>query len=141
MYSNLTLYYLHQLGITPWIRKPNVPAKSVFALFKNESLQGKADALLNKIVAFLGFNTNEFITLVIKDNDFISAKQQCSLLFKDKQIIASVFAGVDNKEFIDSLPLNPGAGLNISPDLLLKNPLLKKKMFMELMTLRNKISQ
>ena len=62
MYSNLTLYYLNQMGICPWINKENslesieksstvCPLKLV-VLVSNE-LKGKAESLFKHMMTYL----------------------------------------------------------------------------------------
>jgi len=54
MYSNLNLYYLQQLGITPWISKDTIQQDSVkLAVLVRSTASTKAQAFVKRVLSFL----------------------------------------------------------------------------------------
>lgn len=138
MYSNLTLYYLKQLGIRPWVTKArNLDQKKpVFVLCKSTQIMGKAESLLKQILFSMGFTDNDLVTLVIKEKASSLEQQQYSLLLRDKQVLAWMCAGIEPIELINNLSLPCENPIELSLESLLKNPALKKQVFKELMQIR-----
>lgn len=66
MYNNLTLYYLKQMGVRPWIKKEEVlpsnqplVASKKLLIFSLPNLSIKAQILLQQIVTYLDLPTSE----------------------------------------------------------------------------------
>ena len=128
MYSNLTLYYLNQLGITPWVVKSRAgEAEGVakLAVLLPESISDKAQVLLKRMLDFVGLpyllihKTKEYTH---RDNPLWLAVLVLGLDELTLQVKCPVFSSMD-------------------PDFLLENPLCKKQVLHVLSSVKEQISQ
>ncbi|MDR3501841.1 MAG: DNA polymerase III subunit psi [Legionella sp.] len=75
MYSNLTLYYLNQIGIRPWVKReaqeqPQEISNAVkLAVFVSSTLSAKAQSLLQQMIGYLNLNNDEFTVISAQKNE------------------------------------------------------------------------
>jgi DNA polymerase III psi subunit len=129
MYSNLTLYYLEQMGITPWVDKKNYKSttnetdKSISLLVMTPKLNGKEQHLLNNILSFLGLQEEQLVHL-----QTANGTQQ-----REIQAVFTLFFGLN-------LQQTPTITAADSLSYLLSNPLAKKKLFSKLVLLKEQLA-
>jgi DNA polymerase III psi subunit len=127
MYHNVDLYYLAQMGITPWVHKnnyesPKLENKRTSLLVVTPKLNDKEQYLLNNILSFIGLPKEHFIHLQTEE-----AKQtKIDAAF-------TLFFGLN----LQTTPtMTKGEALNY----LLTNPLATKKLFHKLIPLKEQLS-
>ena len=132
MYNNLTLYYLEQLGIRPWVNKENYLAttksestiKLIIVLAKKTN--EKARYLLGKMLAYLNLPEHQF--LIINEED--KPGQACSnlvALWSLGPISNEIINQFSTKKIIASSHLNE----------VINHPALKKKILIDLADIQN----
>lgn len=125
MYSNLTLYYLNQLGITPWviksraIKEEGIPKLMVIS---PENISKKAQILLKRMLDFLGFP----FELIHNATDY---------KHWDNPLLAVLILGIDGLD----LHVNCPVFSSMNPEFLLENPAYKKQAFKELSCVKEQI--
>ena len=152
MFSNLTLYYLNQLGITPWISKENSlnlrkktnPVESrglkLVVLISTE-LSDKAQSLFNRMMAYINIQNDELLLLNIKQQDFINGTNRDFFSqIAANSPLAVLALGPSAKALFDDF--NPSIGVveSLTLDDLLNNPSNKKKAFQDLSYLKQLFS-
>ncbi|MBL7480137.1 DNA polymerase III subunit psi [Legionella bononiensis] len=131
MYSNLTLYYLKQLGITPWVHKETClglerqeseseQISPILIIIKKPHLSKKAEILLNKMLAYLGLNATDVL---------ISESLQEYSFSKHKSPKVIWVLGVELSELFHSTQCQCPVLSGVSPEHLLDNPMEKKEAF------------
>lgn len=153
MYSNVTLYYLNQIGITPLVTKDNslnLLSKSNTAesntlkliVLISSDFSNKAKSLFNRMMTYINLQENELLLINIKQYDL--AQNTNKLWFsqiENKTPLAILALGPNTKDlFNDS---NPSYSIvqSLALDYLLTNPLNKKKVFQDLSYLKQLMSQ
>lgn len=130
MYSNLNLYYLMQMGITPWVNKNDpVPSidlskKSTSLLVVTPKLTSKEQHLLNNVCSFLGVPNDKLIHHETDDIQYLTERYNASF---------SLLFGFDQEQ----TPIKVRAE---SLSNLLANPLAKKKLFNDLLLLKEQLA-
>ncbi|MCL9684250.1 DNA polymerase III subunit psi [Legionella maioricensis] len=151
MFSNLTLYYLNQLGIVPWINKESslkLPDKSStvesnllkLVVLVSSDLSNKAQALFNRMMASINVEKDELLIIKILTQDLADNKKWLTQI--EKNTPRAVFAlglNVNDDLFAD---LNSSYPIvqSFAPEYLLDNPSYKKKVFHDLNTLKGLLS-
>ncbi len=126
MYSNLSLYYLNQLGIRPWIKRTEVLEDRLkLFVFSPSNLSIKATILLNQMIKYIHLDSNELILIPIQDSASLSDYRH---QIDQKNPLAVLVIGINPSQ----LNLNCPMVLCDSPDDLLQHPTHKKKVFQEL---------
>lgn len=131
MYSNQSLYYLEQLGITPWVRRSfSLQYSPQLLIFIPEVLPLSAKKLLDNLLDFLDLKTQEFRIIPIN-------KQTPWQDSEGNQKIALIFG----ESLLKFLQFEAKAKI-VSPDLvlLIQQPLEKKALLTPLMQLKQSIS-
>lgn len=141
MYSNLTLYYLNQIGITPWINRHDSPSNKTqmseqinipkIVILKNKKLNERAEALFNKMLDYLNINESE---LLISDS-------LSSSMFNQQSPLAVLLLGMDSEGVITGLNLNCPILTAASPNDLLNNPSAKRIVFQALHSIKSLINR
>jgi hypothetical protein len=136
MYSHLTLYYLNQIGITPWINKQDsLNNKSQMSdhiapkiiIVKNNKLDNKAEGLFNRMVSYIN----------LKEPDLLISETLSSSLVSDEQSPQAILLlGVDFEDLISELNLKCPVFTGVSPDVLLINPSEKRAVFQALHSIK-----
>ncbi|MDP3269130.1 MAG: DNA polymerase III subunit psi [Legionella sp.] len=145
MYSDLALYYLNQMGITPWVTKETqagqpaqhssiVKTPVKVAVFIASPLLDKERSLLNKIVSYLNVADSE---LNVNTVDVNLEKSELFIQLLQQNPLAILALGLDNHPLF--LKFNCPVIFSFSPDYLLKNPLAKKNILKELHHINNLI--
>lgn len=129
-YTNLSLYYLNQMGITPWVTRSKKKDTTQLAVVVPPSQSPKAQSLLKNMLDFLGLSPEEVCIIQDKKSEDLKALDTSSLS-------ALLLLGFGAQEYAFSCPLFLGA----NPEVLIKNPLHKKELFKALHTLKNHLSQ
>ncbi|MFJ1267768.1 DNA polymerase III subunit psi [Legionella lytica] len=87
MYSDLTLYYLNQIGIRPWIKRevlqelPQKKSNAVkLAVFVSSALSTKAQYLLQQMIGYLNLQDDEFTVISAQKGQLQSRGTNLSLL-------------------------------------------------------------
>lgn len=141
MYSNLTLYYLNQMGINPWIKKEtysNIVNRSVInsinssiklVVFISSNQSDKARILFKRMMSFINVGMEELLIINV-DSSVIGDRhsQEWKEQLKNKKPLATLVLGVNT---IDLSGLNFGCPVisGMEPDFLLKQPKEKKNIF------------
>ncbi|CAM2874501.1 DNA polymerase III subunit psi [Legionella worsleiensis] len=130
MYSTLNLYYLNQLGITPWInneiiapvtsdsaeiKHQNIP---LVIIMKQPQLSKKAEILLNKMIAYLNLGDSDV---------FITENLQHSSFVKNDSPKAVLSLGIESSALVDTMMLKCPFLFAPSPEQLISNPLEKRE--------------
>lgn len=135
MYNNRTLYYLEQMGITPWIIK-NTSSKSGLKLIVlvSASLPKPANDLLKQILASLA-SEKEQIVLLLKDEADNEPVKMANTSHQE-----SVFWLFFGKELYSKHKQDVIGKSIVVEDLkyLLENPKYKKQVFLDLSVLTSK---
>jgi DNA polymerase III psi subunit len=152
MFSNLTLYYLNQLGITPWISKENVTISStkpnpvesrVFKLVVliSADLTGKAKSLFDRMLAYINIQDNEFLLLNIKQEAFSQgANSQWFAQIDNSSPVAVLALGLNTKTIFNDSNPTYAVVESLAIDQLLNNPSNKKQVFQDLSYLKQLLS-
>ena len=142
MFNNLTLYYLNQLGIYPWVlnketssllNKQDVlkPHLLQIVIIKSLNFNSKAELLLNKLMNYIDLDdSNSLMMNINKDNE-----SQPDYLYKRiKEISPSAIIIFNNEseELYNTLKVDCPLVLSIDPDYLLNNPSAKRKAYHDL---------
>lgn len=128
MYNKLTLYYLHQLGIRPWIQKKSISPVHVDCtlLVITSVLHAKATSLLKRMLHFLAIPSHDVRLMTIEEfNNNIPKPKPSAVLF---------LGGADPIQFNCPVWIGPPV------DALLANPVAKKRVFLDLNDLKTWIS-
>ena len=152
MFSNLTLYYLNQLGIAPWINKEsslkllNKSNKVESNLLKlvvlvSSDLSNKAQVLFNHMMAYINVENDELLIIKILTQDLADNKNRQWFTQIEKNTPRAVFAlGFNaNDLFADSNSTYPIVQ-SFTPEYLLDNPSYKKKVLHDLHALKGLLS-
>ncbi|BCA95374.1 hypothetical protein TUM19329_17350 [Legionella antarctica] len=152
MFSNLTLYYLNQLEIVPWINKEHSlkfqdsaeqvnrnPFKLVILV--SADLSHKAQVLLNHMMAYINLKNDELLIIKILAKDSVENKNRpwYSQVENSTPRAMLVLGLNDNELFID-LNLTFPVVRSLSVEDLLNNPQFKKKVFNDLNILKSLVS-
>ena len=142
MYSNLNLYYLNQLGITPWIKKDQLlnfnnntlitkQSKNKLVILCKAGLNKKAELLLNRIIAYINVEDSELMLLQIDEG------RQWHEQFKNAPPTAFLAFGIESDDFPVDLKPHCTVRYSLSLDYLLNNPSDKRKVFKDLQHINN----
>lgn len=129
MLSNVSLYYLNQIGITPWVNKPKLSPiiESKLAVLVPDNLSSKAKSLLKQLLSCLSLQEKDLLILRgQKHNDFTQQRPLAVLSF-DTRINAVE-------------PLDCPFFANQELEQLLTNPKAKKQVFENLMQINKLIA-
>ncbi len=136
MYSNLNLYYLNLMGIKPWLNKNNLnPNKTnievKLLILTSSNLSIKEKTLLQQIIHFLALENEHYKHVELQNgilSDERALESKCILILgDDSELNHSVIKTcITTKVFFKSNSLNE----------LINNPLLKKKLFKLLVSLK-----
>jgi hypothetical protein len=130
MYSNLTLYYLNQIGIRPWIKRQDVTKLFIFV---PSNLSSTANTLLKQMIKYIHLETKELLLIPVQDSGSLVDYQY---QIDQKNPCAILAIGVITS------PLNLKCSLVTcdSPEALLLHPAQKKKAFQALSYLNQLIT-
>lgn len=143
MFSNLTLYYLNQIGIKPWITKEPSPGymnslpllhtpKIVICI--SDNLGEKAQLLFNRLISFINLPGDDL--LIIPVNEKASVDHIRSVLesqLENKHVVAALLFG--NNPVLSELHIASPVIRTLSPEYLLDYPNFKRKVFQDLSSL------
>jgi DNA polymerase III psi subunit len=143
MFDNVTLYYLNQIGITPWINKecgfktrdiipPEAPSGVKLVVITDSHVTTKAHLLLKRILNYLDVSEHELLVTTLDS--------QKSLIPGARSPLAVLALGLDGIS-LNELMLNCPVFNGTSPDYLLKNPFAKKKILKNLHDIKKLISK
>ena len=139
MYSNLNLYYLNQIGITPWVSRASEPKATTSAqllVITERLLNLKEQTLLNNIIFFLGLLENDWIHLQI---DPSGSKQELMKNLSQFESDDLLSFGVD-QEFFTDLKLTKSVVQAAPLNLLLSHAPTKKELLNYLIPLKNQFT-
>ncbi|CEG56795.1 DNA polymerase III subunit psi [Legionella fallonii] len=134
MYSNLTLYYLNQIGITPWVNKelipnlidqPNETSTHPIIVLISTELSDKMRSLFNQMMDYIDITQDEVLVVAVREQEL-----ENKLLDKAPQALLSLGPNVNDL----NLPYPIFQGLAL--EYLLDNPLSKREVFQVLTRLR-----
>lgn len=134
MYNNLNLYYLNQIGITPWIIREEALIVPRLIILTSEKITGKAQDLLKKMIAYLNVSEEDFILFQLKDKNKLEEEPWFSMMQADSSTIL-LSLGLDI--------LNAYKGRIISslnPNHLLHHPKDKRQVFKDLNTIQKMLA-
>lgn len=123
MHSNLSLYYLNQMGITPWVSRDIRPAYKLI-IIRDKVLNDKASSLLQHIINSLPVPKTEL--KLMDPEEFKSSNINHNTL-----ILSLVDSNIPEGDF---------SFKGFSLDFLLKNPVYKKKVFVQLNEIKRLIA-
>lgn len=160
MYSNLTLYYLNQMGINPWIYKENsltlheadslatsdlsdssesTPLKLVIIL--SSELNSKAQLLFKRMIDYINIDDNELLTITMEQNGLPdNAHQQWASQLDNKKPLAVLSLGPKANQFLTDDNISYPVLQSMPLEYLLNNPSYKKKIFQDLHYIKNLIT-
>ncbi|CAM4495035.1 MAG: hypothetical protein LEGION0403_FIIPPAGN_00523 [Legionella sp.] len=137
MYSNLTLYYLNQIGIRPWIKReaqeqPQEISNAVkLAVFVSSTLSTKAQSLLQQMMGYLNLNDAEFTVISAQKDE----RQQRDTNLRPFAILAF---GLSQEQL--SAKERSSVFNTFDLDYLLKNPREKRTVFKVLNEIKQLVS-
>lgn len=129
MYTNLTLYYLNQMGIVPWVHKgcdASVelrPISCSLLVVLSSALSNKAQSLFNQMLNYLGLAETELMILTLAHSD-----ELISYLDVNKPLFIVAFGLSLN----DIVPNDAQMLSNSSLEEILMHPANKKQVFQQL---------
>ena len=137
MYSNLSLYYLEQMGIKPWIQRQGEERKKgvYLIILLSHKPANKARVLLDKILAYTGFDKKNIITLYSENKDISPLKQLGS---GETTVLLNFCTSQDSwaLEHLKETKDKPLAEISsMEPEALLTHPMEKKSLFKQLNSL------
>jgi len=144
MYSNLTLYYLNQLGIRPWIKKDSPIALSMqqyiakqevikLIVFVSANLSAKAQLLLNRMLVCINLQDHELISINVPEIDPVASLQkQWQSRLQNVAPLAILVLGLNAADLLAHLKVTCPVLRSMDPDYLLDNPVDKKKVLQDL---------
>ncbi len=142
MYSNLSLYYLEQLGIKPWIKRDEgqLEKKKQLVVLLDDSLSSKARFLLDKILDFISLDKHDKPLILTEKADAATLKR-CN---RYDALVVLNFRKAHSVNIIEELKGQSSPRLSLidmsSPDDLLSHPVDKKKVFQQLLKVKDLIS-
>ncbi|MFI4955451.1 MAG: DNA polymerase III subunit psi [Gammaproteobacteria bacterium] len=145
MYNERSLYYLNQLGITPWITRgqgasclgeaQNTLKLVVFSL-SNQSK--KAQILLKRMMAFVALDESELLMICVDNiNPETAHLKMHQVVLANATPLAVLTLGVDTTHLAQELNLQCPILSNFNLDHLLHNPAEKRKVFNDLLSVLN----
>ncbi|MBA2649042.1 MAG: hypothetical protein H0U75_05470 [Legionella sp.] len=145
-YKPLTLYYLNQLGITPWINKNQVysdesnqsiadGSKIIFCNPANQSKQ--AQFLLKAIMDFIHLLNIEFISITLDPTQMKRDLENFQLHISSSSPLAIINLGVDSNVLKNNLQFDCPLILSPAPEILLTSFLAKKKLLESLLYIQS----
>lgn len=147
MFSNLSLYYLKQIGITPWIIRRNDPVVTnqeespedkiiKLVVVVSSTLNAKAKSLLKYILTFINLNDDELLII----NESANSENDRSNLGSQSPLavlaLGSSFANTMNESTFNC-PIFSSMDLNHY----IANPTDKKRIFKDLMQINNLLAK
>lgn len=133
MYTDLTLYYLNQLGIVPWVHRTGdkvlgqLDKRCLVLIVLPNELKGKALALFTHILNYLALSDDELITVTLGHADEL----HMHMTNKKPQFILSL-----GLTFPPLTQNNNTMLAGLSLDSLLLQPAHKKKLFQQLQQIK-----
>ncbi len=140
MYSDLSLYYLGQIGITPWIMR-DVQEVSLsnerhkLVILKKAKYSDKAQILLKRMLAFINCDENDVLIIDV-DKSPLKGEQ-----FNNQSPVAVLGFGLDVNQYLCDAPLDCPILSSVDPQALIENPSSKKKIFKDLMYINELIQR
>ncbi|WP_133135389.1 DNA polymerase III subunit psi [Legionella rowbothamii] len=119
MYNNLTLYYLNQMGIRPWIKREaqeqsqEVSKAVKLVVFVSSTLSAKAQSLLQQMIGYLNLNDGEYTVLPAQKSEvrkrYSAITSFATLVFglSPEELFSKEQAPVFNTFDLDYLLSNP----------------------------------
>ena len=120
MYSNQTLYYLQQLGITPWVRRKTLVSKPRLSIFIPNILPLMAEHLLQNLIDFLNLDNGNYTITKIEETNRLNPEPTEIALFFGTSLVSQIDDHFEKK--IISQDLNA----------IIKDPKQKKQLFQQL---------
>ncbi len=134
MFTNLDLYYLNHMGIRPWLSKKSfgttvieLAEKTKLLVLTPPNLTTKEQSLLEKIISFIDLEQNDLKRLEIKSGEkslSLSLRADCIL---SVGLSKTSLIGLESSKFIAEIDVLKN---------ILSNPLTKKKIFKQLVSLK-----
>ncbi|MGC1182205.1 DNA polymerase III subunit psi [Legionella sp.] len=157
MYSDKTLYYLNQMGIRAWIKRPNslsllqlATAKQIeeskkgslrggvkLQVFISSNLSIKAQSLLAQMMAYLNLQEHELNIIPVQENEPLS---NYDAKIEQQTPLAILVLGLDHYQFVTSVNTDCLVVNSIDPNYLIANPAEKRKVFKDLHYLMQLVS-
>ena len=122
MYSNLTLYYLNQMGIKPWIKKTTQQTQIKLLVIIPSNLSLKAQSLLKQILSFINLNSEKTRIISIQE----------SIVLKAYDPLAILLLGCNQSELESNLNIKCPIFFGASLEYLIQHPSEKRKILKEL---------
>lgn len=143
MYTNITLYYLNQMQIRPWIKRCTSLALCLHQdteqetvklyVFISLNLSVKEKSLLQQIIRYINLLDHELRIIPTQENEFLTQYQTS---ISQKLPSAILIFGLNGNYIQEALnatcPISTCAAL----DYLLSNPSQKRKVFQEINALK-----
>ncbi len=139
MYSNLTLYYLNQMGITPWvnkehisnlIRQSNEKSAHKLVVLTSIALNDKMRSLFQQMMDYINLQHNDVLIMTVRELELGNNKWCEQFLDKIPQALLSFGPNINDLNLpyptFQSLPF----------EYLLDNPSSKKEVLQVLTRLR-----
>ena len=132
MYTNLDLYYLNLMGIKPWLNKKSLATNDLnvdkykLLILTHSDLVPKEQTLLKHIISFLGLDEQ-----YLKHIELSNGKNPNDLVLNAHFILA--FGDYSHSELPSILKITSLCEL-------LNKPLLKKRLFHLLVSIKDKIN-
>lgn len=144
MYSNLSLYYLNQLGIRPWVKRVNAEKtqsakqKSLKLLvLVSSNLSNKGKSLLTQMLAYLGLAEQDLNIIAIHEQDSFGHD---NAQIKQYDPLVTLILGLNTHQLAQEDSLEASVVHSIDPDYLIMNPVEKGKIFKTLHYIKQIIS-
>jgi DNA polymerase III psi subunit len=134
MFSNLTLYYLHHMGITPWVNKESLSHLNSqsgiirLLIILPSALSVKAHSLFKAIVVFLDLKEEELLIINFNKQHELLNKKKWAVQFQQSTPLAALVFDADINNLLMTMDLSfPVEAVDLEN--LLQNPLYKKNVW------------
>jgi hypothetical protein len=144
MYSNVTLYYLNQMGIRPWIKRNDSSAVHEkgdttkydaikLLVFISSRLSTKAQLLLQQMLAYINLCEQELSIIPVQEKDSLI---NYTSRIEQQAPAAILVLGLNKNQFLHDMNLNCLVLHSIDPEHLIANPAEKKNVFKHLNSIK-----
>ncbi|MDI1352332.1 MAG: DNA polymerase III subunit psi [bacterium] len=141
MFNNLTLYYLNQMGIIPWVDKEgakttNVDPIAVKLILITSKMSNKTQIFFNRVLDYLNLAEKDLSMITLGENNKEAQKQIINTMITKAIPQAVLILGL-NKDLLTPHNVQCPIISVSNPEYFMDNPTAKKSLFQELQYIKN----